>query len=41
MLSANVISEKAFSDHIKRGFLVPYPKSHFLISFPNSIRSGA
>ena len=40
MLSENVISEKAFSDHIRSGFLVPDQKSRFLISFLNSIRSG-
>ena len=40
MLSENVLSEKAFSDHIRSEFLVPYEKSRFLISFSNSIRSG-
>ena len=40
ILSEKAISEKAFSDHIRSGFLVPYQKSRFLISFPNSIRSG-
>ena len=40
MLSENVISEKAFSDHIRSGFLVLYQKSRFLMSFSNSRRSG-
>ena len=42
MLSENVVLEKAFSDHTKSGFLVPYQKSHFafMISFSNRIRSG-
>ena len=40
MLSENVILEKAFSDNIRSGFLAPYQKSCFLISFSNSIRSG-
>ena len=31
MLSENVISEKAFFDHIRSGFLVPYQKSRFPI----------
>ena len=30
MLSENVISEKAFSDHVRRGVLVPDQKSRFL-----------
>ena len=38
MLSENVMSEKAFSDHPRSGFLVPHQKSRFLISFSNSIR---
>ena len=40
MLSENVVSEKAFSDHIRSRFLVPDQKSRFLISFSNSVRSG-
>ena len=40
MLSENVILEKAFSDNVRSGFLVPYQKSRFLISFSNNIRSG-
>ena len=32
--------EKAFSDSIRSGFLVPYQKSRFLMRFSNSIRSG-
>ena len=40
-LSEYVISEKAFSGHVRSGFLVPYQKSRFLISFSNSIRSAA
>ena len=40
MLSENVILDKAYSDNIRSGFLVPYEKSRFLISFSNSIRSG-
>ena len=32
MLSENVISEKAISDHIRRGVLVPDQKSRFLRS---------
>ena len=42
MSSENVISVKAFfSDRIRSGCLVPYQKSHFLVSFSNSIiRSG-
>ena len=39
-LSENVFLEKAFSDNIRSGFLVPYQKSRFLISFSNSVRSG-
>ena len=31
MLSENVISGKAFSDHIRSGFLVPDHKSRFLM----------
>ena len=31
MLSEEVISEKAFSDHIRSGFSVPNQKSRFLI----------
>ena len=40
MLSENVVLEKAFSDNVRSGFLVPYQRSRFLISFSNSIRSG-
>ena len=29
MLSENVISEKAFSDHVRRGVLVPDQKKSF------------
>ena len=36
----NVLLEKAFSDSIRSGFLVPYQKNRFLITFSNSIRSG-
>ena len=36
----NVLLEKAFSDSIRSGFLVPFQKSRFLITFSNSIRSG-
>ena len=36
----NVLLEKAFSDSIRSGFLVPYQKSRFLIIFSNSIISG-
>ena len=43
-LSENFIRKcligKAFSDSIRSGFLVPYEKSRFLITFSNSIRSG-
>ena len=36
-----LLLEKAFSDSIRRGFLVPYQKkSRFLITFSNSIKSG-
>ena len=41
ILLENVLLEKAFSDDsIRSGFLVPYQKSRFLITFSNSIRSG-
>ena len=40
IISENIVSEKAFSNHIRSGFLVPYQKSRFLIPFSNSIRSG-
>ena len=33
MSSENVILEKAFSDNIRSGFLVPYQKSRFLIQY--------
>ena len=39
-MGENVLLEKAFSDSIRSGFLVPYQKSRFLITFSNSIRSG-
>ena len=39
-LSEKSYQKKAFSDPIRSGFLVPYQKSRFLISFSNSIRSG-
>ena len=41
ILLENVLLEKAFSDSIRSGFLVPYQKSRFLKTFSNSIiRSG-
>ena len=41
ILLESVLLEKAFSDSIRSGFLVPYQKkSRFLITFSNSIRSG-
>ena len=39
ILLENVLLEKAFSDSVRSGFLVPYQKSRFLITFSNSIRS--
>ena len=39
MLPENV-SENTFSDHMRSGFLVPYQKRRFLISFSDKIRSG-
>ena len=40
ILLENVLLEKAYSGGIRSGFLVPYQKSRFLITFSNSIRSG-
>ena len=40
MASENVISEKAFSDYIRSGVLVPDQKNCILILFFNSKRSG-
>ena len=40
ILLENVLLEKAFYDSIRSGFLVPYQKSRFLITFSNSIKSG-
>ena len=40
ILLENVLLEKAFSDSIRSGFLVPFQKSRFFITFSNSIRSG-